>query len=140
MRWIVIVGGGIGGLVAIALLIGLLLPREHRASRSALIHQSPDSVWNAIRDLAGVPVWWSEMKHVERLRDSSGREVWRQRMSGFPVTLEVAEEQPARRPMQAALGSRSPRKAGSPTRGRWGGALGKMSTPRDVVAVSVRYW
>jgi len=114
MRWIVVVAGGIVGLAAVAVLIGMLLPRQHRASRSVLLHQPPDAVWSAIRDFAGLPAWWTEMKHVERLRDSSGREVWRQQVGGFPMTLEIAEEQPTRRLVTRILAPDD-----APFGGRW---------------------
>ena len=113
MKWVVIVVGSLVGLAALAALVGALLPRQHRAKRSVVLHQPPDSVWAAIRDFAGQPSWWPEMKHAERLRDSTGREIWRQQVGGFPMTLEVAEEQPPRRlvtrivaPENAAFGGR----------------------------------
>jgi hypothetical protein len=97
MKWVLIVIGGIVGLVALIALIGAFVPREHRGTSTVLLHQPPDSVWNAVRDLGGIPAWWPEIKESVRQPDQSGREVWRQKMSGFDVPLIVMESSPPRR-------------------------------------------
>jgi uncharacterized protein YndB with AHSA1/START domain len=114
VKWVLIVLGSLVGLAALAALAGALLPRQHRTTRAVVLHQPSDSVWAAIRDFAGLPSWWPEMKQVERLRDSTGREVWRQQVGGFPMTLEVAEEQPMRR-----LVTRIVAPENAPFGGRW---------------------
>lgn len=114
MKWVVIVLGGLVGVVALVALAGVLLPREHRASRSVVLRQPPESVWAAVRDFAGLTAWWPEMKQVERLRDSAGREIWRQQVGGFPLTLEIAEEQPPRRLVTRILAPPD-----APFGGRW---------------------
>lgn len=113
MKWVLIILGALVGLVGLVALIGLLLPREHRASRSIVLHQPPDSVWVVIRDFAGIPAWWPEMKSSERLADEGGKQRWRQNVGGFDMPLEVAEEQRPRRlvtrivsPENAAFGGR----------------------------------
>jgi uncharacterized protein YndB with AHSA1/START domain len=113
-KWVLTVLGVILGLVAIALVAGVLLPREHRASRSAVFHQPPDTVWAAIRDFGALPGWWSEMTRVERLPDSAGQEVWRQEMSGFPMSLAVAEDEPPRHLVTRVLAPE-----GAPFGGQW---------------------
>jgi uncharacterized protein YndB with AHSA1/START domain len=113
-KWILIVLGGVAGLVVLALVAGVLLPREHRASRSAVFHQPPDVVWAAIRDFAALPAWWSEMQRVERLPDSAGHEVWRQAMSGFAMRLAVAEDEPPRHLVTRVLAADD-----APFGGRW---------------------
>lgn len=115
MKWVVIGVAVLLGLAGLVAVIGALLPRDHTASRSAVIHQPPETVWAAIRDLGGVPGWWPEIKSAERLPDQGGREVWRQTMrSNYAMPLEVAEADPPRR-----LVTRITAPEGAPFGGRW---------------------
>lgn len=97
MKWIGIGVGAVLALVALMALIGTLVAREHVASTSAVLHQPPDSVWKVISDLGGVPQWWSEIKSSERLPERDGKQVWRQRMSGWDMALVVEEATAPRR-------------------------------------------
>ncbi|HKA59333.1 MAG TPA: SRPBCC family protein [Gemmatimonadales bacterium] len=97
MKWVVIVVGGVLALVALITLIGALVPREHRATSTVLLHQPADSVWKVMRDLGGVPAWWPAIKESVRLPDNNGREAWRQKMSGWDVPLLVIESTPPSR-------------------------------------------
>ena len=97
MKWVLIILGGIIALVALVALIGAFVPREHRATSTITLQQPPDSVWRVVRDLGGVPAWWPEIKESVRQPDKDGREVWRQKMSGWDVPLIVIESAPARR-------------------------------------------
>jgi uncharacterized protein YndB with AHSA1/START domain len=91
MKWFLIVLGGIALLIALIALVGALIPREHQATSTITLRQPPDSVWKVIRDFGAITAWWPEMKQSERLPDQDGREVWRQKMSGFDVPLVVME-------------------------------------------------
>lgn len=91
MKWVLIVLGSLLGLVALMALVGAFVPREHRATSTITLRQPVDSVWTVVRDLGGVPSWWSEIKESVRQPDKNGREVWRQKMSGFDVPLIVIE-------------------------------------------------
>ena len=97
MKWVLLAVGGLVALVALMALVGAFLPREHRATSSVTLHQPPDSVWKAVRDLGGVTAWWPEMKQAERLPDRDGREAWRQKTGGFDMALVVTESQGPRR-------------------------------------------
>jgi len=97
MKWLLIVLGAIAAVVALMTLIGAFVAREHRATSSITLHQPPDSVWKVVRDLGGVPAWWTAIKESVRQPDRDGQEVWRQKMSGFDVPLIVIESQPPRR-------------------------------------------
>ena len=94
MKWVLIVVGCIAGLIALLALIGLFVPREHRATSTVVLHQPPDSVWKVVRDFSGITAWWPEIKSSERLPDRNGQEVWRQKMSGFDVPLVITESAP----------------------------------------------
>jgi hypothetical protein len=97
MKWLLIIVGSLIGLVALMALIGALVPREHRATSTIVLHQPPDSAWTVVRDLGGITAWWPEIKESVRQPDRDGREVWRQKMSGFDVPLIVMESAPPRR-------------------------------------------
>ena len=97
MKWVVIVVGGALALVALMVLIGAFVQRDHRATSTVTLHQPPDSVWKVVRDLGGTPAWWSEIKESVRQPDRNGQEVWRQKMSGWDVPLLVLESTPPRR-------------------------------------------
>ncbi|MGH7645589.1 MAG: SRPBCC family protein [Gemmatimonadales bacterium] len=114
MKIVLIVLGALLGLVALVALVGLLLSREHRASRSIVLHQPPDSVWTVIRDFSSIPAWWSEMKRAERLPDEGGKERWHQNVGGFEMPLEVTEEQRPRRLVTRILSAE-----GAAFGGRW---------------------
>jgi uncharacterized protein YndB with AHSA1/START domain len=91
MKWVVMIVGGALALVALITLIGAFVPREHRATSTVVLHQSVDSVWKVVRDLGGIPAWWAEVKESVRQPDKNGREVWRQKVSGFDMPLIVIE-------------------------------------------------
>lgn len=97
MKWVLIVIGAVLGLVALMVLIGAFMPRDHRATSTVVLRQPPDSVWKVVRDLGGVPAWWAEIKESVRLPDNNGREAWRQKASGWEVPLIVIESSPPRR-------------------------------------------
>jgi hypothetical protein len=50
MKWLLIAGAVMVGLIVIATVWGALLPRGHHAQRSARVAQPPAAVWSAIAD------------------------------------------------------------------------------------------
>lgn len=97
MRWLVIAVAALVGIVALMALIGALVSRDHRATSTISLRQSPDSVWKVVRDLGNITSWWPAMQKAERLPDRDGHEVWRQKLSGFDVPIIVLESSPPRR-------------------------------------------
>lgn len=97
MKWVLIVVAVIVGLIALMVLIGAFVSRDHRATSTITLRQPPDSVWKVVRDIGGAPAWFSAMQKSERLPDRDGHEVWRQKMSGFDVPIIVMESSPPRR-------------------------------------------
>jgi len=97
MKWVLAGVLGIIVLVAAATGIGALLPRDHVASSAITLRQAPDSVWHVVRDFAGQPFWWKDVRGVVRLPDVGGRERWRQEYTSGPMALEIVEDQPPRR-------------------------------------------
>ena len=97
MKWVLIVMGSLAALFAVMTLIGLFVSREHRATSTIALRQSPDSIWKVVRDLGKGPTWWPALNSAERLPDRAGREVWRQKMSGFDVPIIVLESTPPKK-------------------------------------------
>src|SRR5215211_5537934 len=52
----------LAGIVAI---IGSRLPKTHVASRSILLHQSPQNVYRVVRDFGSTPKWRPDVKQVD---------------------------------------------------------------------------
>ncbi len=97
MRWLVIAVAALVGIVVLMALIGALVSRDHRATSTISLRQSPDSVWKVVCDLGGITTWFPAMQQSERLPDRNGHEVWRQKLSGFDVPIIVLESAPPRR-------------------------------------------
>lgn len=53
--------------VALAWLVGALLPREHRATRSIVLHRPARELFDAARDFSRHPAWRSDVRSVEIL-------------------------------------------------------------------------
>ena len=83
---------GLGLTGVLLTLVGLSMPRNHRASSRLRLTHPPELVWGIIRNLEAVPGWWPEVKRVERLADQVGQERVRQILgNNFAMTLVVAE-------------------------------------------------
>ena len=97
LKWTALVVVGILVLAAAVALIGIFLPKGHRASRTVVYSSSPESVYAAITDFARFPEWRSGVKTVEVL--SNGEEDTRFREDGphGPVTYKVEERRPGSR-------------------------------------------
>jgi hypothetical protein len=59
MKWVVFIGGGLLVLVAAVVAVGLLLPRNHKASRTLRLTRPPADVWPVLiqaTEASDVPV------------------------------------------------------------------------------------
>jgi len=97
MKGVLIAVATLVGLVAVVAIIGMLVPREHVAGVTITVRQPPDSVWKVVRDLGGVPQWWSDMKQSVRDPDGGAAERWQQDVGGFKMALVIETEEPPRR-------------------------------------------
>jgi hypothetical protein len=91
MRWLLIVVAVLVVIIGGVALIGLALPQNHSASRTAHLSPSPDSVWAIITNVDGYPSWRKDVTSVERVpgqafswRETSGRD----RMTYEATTVE----------------------------------------------------
>lgn len=97
MRWILITLAALASLVAIVVVIGLLLPKEHTARSHATFNATPDSVWRVLTDVAAFPSWRGDLSRVEVLPSSNGHRTWREVGKNGTITFEeVAAERPRR--------------------------------------------
>lgn len=97
MRWLLIIGGTLGGLVALIVATGYALPVKHVASSSVEVGAPPERVWEVITDVASFPRWRTDVKSVEILRRAAAGPVWRERSSDGTITYETVESVPQRR-------------------------------------------
>lgn len=97
-RWLILVVGIVVALVLAVLVAGLLLPEEHRASRTLVTKQTPQAIWDAINDHAHETAWRSDVKNVSSLGERDGKQVWQEEYKdGNKVTLITTESKPPRR-------------------------------------------
>lgn len=96
MRWLLILLGVVVGIAALITLIGLMLPRDHVASTTAIIPAAPESVWQALIDVKDYPRWRPDVRSVDVL-STEGALRWREHTRQGAITFERAEEQRPRR-------------------------------------------
>lgn len=100
MWWkiILIIVIGIVGLVILANLIGLFLPKSHTASRRVAYQQPASTLWETISDFAQHVTWRDDVREMKRLDDRDGQPVWQQiGKKGDRFSMQVIEFDPPRR-------------------------------------------
>jgi len=92
MKWLLIVLAAVVAVVALVALVGALLPRGHRASRTAVYRQPPNAVWQAVTDWRAFPSWRQEIQSVRELPE--GRPGWIEvsAQGELPLAVERQEE------------------------------------------------
>ncbi len=95
MKTILLILSVLVGLVILATLVGMLLPREHTATRVATYRQEPAALFAVVRDLATQPAWRSGLKSVEILPARAGQPAHRENGPHGPITYVMLEEHPA---------------------------------------------
>ena len=93
---ILIVVGIVGAVLLLAgvmALIGSRLPKAHVASRSILLHRSPQDVYAVVRDFGSAPKWRADVKRIEVETPVYFREVGKH----GTVNYELVEDVPAQR-------------------------------------------
>ena len=73
MRWALIIGGVLAGLMLLVVVVGMLRPKGHIASTRATFAHSPEELWATLSDFDHWAEWNPEVKSVERLPDRNGR-------------------------------------------------------------------
>ncbi len=88
MRIILIVLGILAALVAAVVAIGMTLPQNHTASRTARLSAPPETVWALITDVTRYPEWRKDVTSVEKI-ESGGAPTWREVSGGDRMTYEA---------------------------------------------------
>jgi hypothetical protein len=98
MVWLLAAVGALAGLILALVLIGLLLPKEHTATRTAEFPRAADVVWRVIADVQAYPTWRQDLQRVDVLTEGS-QPVWKEvpRRGGTALTLQLVESDPPRR-------------------------------------------
>src|SRR5688572_31445782 len=65
-------------LIVIVLIVGLLTPADHQASRTLRLKQTPEAVWAAISDHANEHSWRDDMASVTSAGERNGKPVWQE--------------------------------------------------------------
>jgi len=95
MKWLLLAGGALVGLVLMVAVCGAALPVEHHATRRARFRKSADTLYVT---LAGPPDWRSDVAGYGALPDQDGRKQWwEQDRHGKKVRFELVEEKPPMR-------------------------------------------
>jgi uncharacterized protein YndB with AHSA1/START domain len=85
------------GIVAIVWTFGMLLPRDHVASRVGHYQVPPEKVWVAITDVDAMPTWRIGLKGVTRLPDRDGLPVHVEDTSAGKMTIVTQQLEPPRK-------------------------------------------
>jgi hypothetical protein len=103
LKWTLIVGLGLVAIVIFVAIAGALLPKGHRASRTATIAAPPAVIFGVITDFARGAEWRRDVKEVEVLPDDGrGRMIREHGSHGVvPYRVEVFDP-PARLVMRIA--------------------------------------
>lgn len=88
---------GLALVAGIVALLGSRLPKTHVASRSILLHRSPQDVYAVARDFASAPTWRSDVKQIEVEPRSGGPLHFREEGKNGTINYELAEDVPAQR-------------------------------------------
>lgn len=83
--------------VLVIALIGSRLPKEHSVTRSVLVHQRPESVYQLCRDFASMSAWRADVRDVKVTTNSNGRLQFREQGKHGAVNYELVEDVPNQR-------------------------------------------
>ncbi len=97
MKILRIVLGGLALIVVTVVVVGFLLPREHRADREQVIATTPEELRRVIMTPAAYPEWRSGVTRVELLDAVGGKQRFVEHGDDDAITFEMEEVEPARR-------------------------------------------
>lgn len=97
-RIVLIIAGILVALVLVVLVIGLLTPEQHRATRSVNINQPPQVIWVAINDHGNEQKWRDDITSVTAAGERNGKPIWQENYKdGNTVQLLTTESTPPTR-------------------------------------------
>jgi hypothetical protein len=83
--------------MALVVVIGALLPRDHVASVSAKIAAPPAAVWSAIVQPDAFPTWRGDVTRVEMLTSTDNGPSWREYTRRGALTMGIEQSDPPHR-------------------------------------------
>jgi uncharacterized protein YndB with AHSA1/START domain len=89
LKWTLYIALGLGGIVGLVALIGVALPKGHRASKTATYTAAPAAVFDVISDVAHAAEWRSDVQRVELLPDEGGKRMFREHGKQGAITYRV---------------------------------------------------
>jgi hypothetical protein len=92
MKWLLLLLILSIAITALLALAGLLLPRQHDATRQAVFHRPPAELFAIVHDFANGPGWRSGLKTVELLPPRDGHPFFRETSGHGAVTFAVLED------------------------------------------------
>ena len=75
MRWILIIGAVLVGLILIIVVVGMTRPSHHVAQTRGKYNKPPADLWSVVSDYAKWSEWNPEIKSVTPLPDQNGRKM-----------------------------------------------------------------
>jgi uncharacterized protein YndB with AHSA1/START domain len=93
MRYVLIVLGGLVVLVLAVVVIGWLLPVNHKATADATYNATPAQLFAMITDVEAFPKWRSSVSAVEVLPALNGHNRFRERGKNGSILYEVESAQ-----------------------------------------------
>lgn len=87
----------IAGVLALAVVIGAFLPKQHAATQAAFYHQPPQAIWVAITTPSKFPSWRRTVTRVAPVSSSDGRFSWMEYdRHGRGIPYEIVESEAPR--------------------------------------------
>lgn len=93
-RWILFAVAGLAVIAAAVAIAGFLLPKSHRAARTAQYAAASADVFASIADFARFAEWRTDLTSVEILEAVDGMPRFREHGSHGPVTYVVTAREP----------------------------------------------
>jgi hypothetical protein len=95
MKWALIAGAVVVGLIVLVTVVGALLPRRHVVARTRHVGAQPEQVFALLQDVGGAPKWRRDVTSVDVVPGESVR--WREHgKHGNILFARDAEEAPRR--------------------------------------------
>ncbi len=91
IKIIFLVVGLLAGVVALIWIVGALLPREHKATRSARFATTPEQLFSLVTDVPSFPSWRTGVSSIDELPPVNDKTRWREHTSDGKVVYELSE-------------------------------------------------
>jgi hypothetical protein len=113
LKIVLLIGTVALGVLALVLVVGWLLPKQHVAARALALHRKPEEVFQLISDFKAAPTWRSDVQQIEMLEAVNGHVRYREKSTNGTITFEVMESNPPSRMVTRIADE------GLPFGGRW---------------------